>query len=238
MKKYILLWVFAVIGLVAQAQFAEPAVTGANFIPNSIPLGTQSELRISFANSGSTPIPVNSIELTISTASTYYKTNGTTAPTGTGAAYFTWTYVGSDIWRGTNKTAVPAFDGGDVVLKVTGILVSTTFETTNINVQPVSNFTAFTDAPANNNLKPKLQITPPKAVIYAYDDNNVTNKGVAVSGNVLLNDDKATGTAPLVVSTTPVMQPTNGSVTLNSNGSYTYTPNATYIGTDTFKYRV
>lgn len=158
MKKYFLIWVLVAFGYTANAQYAEPAVSGANFIPNTTTVGSESDLKISFANSGSTSIPLNAIELTISTPSTYYKTDGTTLPTGAGAALFTWTYLGNDIWRGTNKVVIPAFAGGDIMLMVKGILASTTFETTNINVQPVSNFSAFADSPSNNNLQPKLKV--------------------------------------------------------------------------------
>ncbi|MES2520808.1 MAG: Ig-like domain-containing protein, partial [Bacteroidota bacterium] len=42
----------------------------------------------------------------------------------------------------------------------------------------------------------------------------------------------------LTVSTTPVSNPSNGTVILNANGTYTYTPNPTFVGTDVFKYRV
>lgn len=238
MKKYYLLFVLLAWCYLAKAQYAEPAVTGANFIPSTVSVGNEAVLKISFANSGSTAIPVNSIELTISTASVYYKTDGTTQPTGTAASLFNWTYLGSDMWRGSNKVAVAAYGGGTIELKVKGILVSTAFETTNINVQPTANFTAFSDAPSNNNLQPKLKITASKAMIVAYDDNAMTNKGVAVSGNVLINDDKATGTGPLVVSTTSVAQPANGTLTLTANGAFTYSPNASFTGTDSFKYRV
>lgn len=42
----------------------------------------------------------------------------------------------------------------------------------------------------------------------------------------------------MVVITTPIALPTNGTVTLNANGSYTYTPTAGFTGADSFKYRV
>lgn len=77
-----------------------------------------------------------------------------------------------------------------------------------------------------------------KRVIYAYDDNGVTLKNTPVSGNVLINDDKATGVAPLIVGTTLVQQPSHGTVTLTSSGNYNYTPANNYSGTDSFKYRV
>lgn len=83
----------------------------------------------------------------------------------------------------------------------------------------------------------KLATTPTKK-IFAYNDANVTTSGQATTGNVLSNDDLATGTAPLMVNTTPVTNPSNGTVTLLANGNYTYTPAAGFTGTDSFKYSV
>lgn len=117
----------------------------------------------------------------------------------------------------------------------------------NYSLNVANSFYSRSGQPAGGNVNPLEQfvnILGPAAecaasrVIYAYDDNGVTTKNVAVSGNVLINDDKATGTAPLTVSTTPVQQPANGTVTLTATGNYTYTPNNNFTGTDNFKYRV
>lgn len=222
------------------AQYAEPAVTGANFVPSTTEVGQSSTLTVSFSNSGSSPIPASSIELTISTASNYYSSNGTSIPGGTGGALFTWTYLGKDTWRGKNTAAIPAFGGGPITVQVRGTAVSAGFEVTNINVQPVSNFSAFTDSPNNNNLQPKLKIVAAttKPYIFAYDDFGVTTKGTSLTNNVLNNDDLGTGVSPLITTTSPVVSPTNGTVTISTNGVYTYQPNANFVGTDSFKYRV
>lgn len=74
--------------------------------------------------------------------------------------------------------------------------------------------------------------------VFAFDDNNITNINTPVSANVTVNDYLNNGIAPFVVSTTPVSQPTNGTVTLNSNGQYVYTPTNGFTGTDIFQYRV
>jgi len=144
------------------AQSADPAVTGANFVSNQINTGQTSTLTVSFANTGSTYIPISSIELTISTAFSYYTTNGTTAPTGAGANFFTWTYTGvpgsSDTWRGVNNVAIGAFNGGNILLIVTGNTVSPGFESTNINVQAVDSLSKFSDSQINNSLQPQLKI--------------------------------------------------------------------------------
>jgi hypothetical protein len=160
MKHLILSFGILIISLsTALGQYAEPAVTGANYVPGQIEQGQVSVLTVSFANSGSSAIPASSIQLTISTAKNYYKSDGVTVPGGAGGALFSWAYLGSDVWRGTNTNPIPAFSGGEIKLTVTGVAVSPSYETTNINVQPVANFSAFTDSPNNNNLQPKLKIT-------------------------------------------------------------------------------
>ena len=160
MKKIInLIGLWCLLSSTVLAQFADPAVTGANFVPNSINVGQTSTLTISFSNTGFSDIPAGSIELTISTASTYYTTDGTTVPSGTGGALFNWVYLGVDTWRGTNINAIPAFGGGDITLQVTGNAVAPSFEVTNINVQPVNSFGSFANAPSNDNLQPELNVT-------------------------------------------------------------------------------
>ena len=72
----------------------------------------------------------------------------------------------------------------------------------------------------------------------AINDVNVTPKATPVSGAVLTNDLDPDSGQTLAVTTTPVTNPLNGMVVLNTNGTYTYTPNPTFVGTDSFKYRV
>lgn len=139
---------------------ADPAVTGAIYTSNQIEVGAKSTLTVSFANTGATAIPANSIEVTIVTANNFYTTDGVTEPNGTGGDLFNWFYLGSDTWRGSNKEVIPAFGGGDIVLEVEGIAASD-FETTNINVQPVANFGAFKNEASNDNLQPTLKIVAP-----------------------------------------------------------------------------
>ncbi len=61
--------------------------------------------------------------------------------------------------------------------------------------------------------------------------------GQPITGNVLINDTDAEGSA-LTVNTTPINAPTNGSLQLNADGTFTYTPNTDYVGTDSFTYQV
>jgi hypothetical protein len=164
------------------SQFAEPGVTGAFFRPNSIPVGSRSTLQVSFVNSGFGVIPVNSIEVTISTPKEYYKTNGVSAPTGPGAALFSWTYLGSDTWRGSNSLSVMPFSGGEIFLNVEGILITPENQTTNINVQLVSQFGMFNDSEANNNLQPDMKVTQP---VSACPDTKITGDFYGCTKDVL-----------------------------------------------------
>ena len=71
----------------------------------------------------------------------------------------------------------------------------------------------------------------------ALNDNAQTTVNVPVSGDVLTNDFDPDGNT-LIVNTTPLTNPTNGSVVINPNGTYTYTPNNGFVGQDTIKYQV
>ena len=71
----------------------------------------------------------------------------------------------------------------------------------------------------------------------ATDDSATLAEDGSASGNILTNDSDADGDA-LSVSTTPVVAPAHGNLTLNANGSYVYTPHANFFGSDSFTYRV
>ncbi|MFK8009738.1 MAG: Ig-like domain-containing protein [Saprospiraceae bacterium] len=62
-------------------------------------------------------------------------------------------------------------------------------------------------------------------------------QGTSVSGNVLLNDIDPDGDV-LILNTTPVVAPSNGTVTLNTDGTFTYLPYPFFVGTDQFTYEV
>ena len=64
----------------------------------------------------------------------------------------------------------------------------------------------------------------------AGDDFLLTFEDIAGSGNLGTNDSGG------ILNTTPISNPSNGAVTINSNGTYTYTPNGGYIGPDQFIY--
>ena len=74
----------------------------------------------------------------------------------------------------------------------------------------------------------------------AADDSYVTPQSMALvqlAPGVLANDSDSGGGA-LVVDTTPVVAPANGSLSLAADGSFTYTPTLGFTGSDTFTYRV
>ena len=72
---------------------------------------------------------------------------------------------------------------------------------------------------------------PPVAV----NDINDTYRNIPVSGNILPNDYDLNGDS-LIVNTTPITNPVNGTVTVNTDGSYTYVPGFNFIGQDSFDY--
>ena len=181
-KLIMLLLVLLCMNINVSAQFAEPALSGANFVANQVDIGENSVLTFSIINSGSTSIPAGSIEITMDYPEFYYFTDGVSVPSGVGAGLFTWTFTAPSIWKGVNNTVIPAFDGGDIIFNFTGKVVSTNFETTNINVQPVASFGSFSDSPGNNNVQPKLKINlglDSDADGYAdYDDLDDDNDGI------------------------------------------------------------
>ncbi|MCF8459258.1 MAG: tandem-95 repeat protein [Flavobacteriales bacterium] len=74
---------------------------------------------------------------------------------------------------------------------------------------------------------------PPVANPDAY----VTQQGVPVGGNILVNDDDPDGDA-IILNTTPLTGPSNGTVTVAPNGNIVYTPNFSFTGEDTFTYSI
>jgi gliding motility-associated-like protein len=72
---------------------------------------------------------------------------------------------------------------------------------------------------------------------FAGDDAAFTPVNVPVSGNHFVNDFDPNGDN-IVINTTPLSGPTNGTVVIQANGTYTYTPNTDYVGPDQFVYRI
>ena len=72
---------------------------------------------------------------------------------------------------------------------------------------------------------------------FATDDSYIGNQNMPISGNLKANDNDPQGNTQ-TLSTTPVVSPVHGTVTLNPNGTFTYIPNPGYAGTDQFVYEV
>ncbi len=73
---------------------------------------------------------------------------------------------------------------------------------------------------------------PPVAI----NDVNITEVGIPVDGNVLVNDfDPDLGDTITVTANT---DPTNGTLVIAPNGDYTYTPDPLFEGIDTFEYTI
>jgi len=72
---------------------------------------------------------------------------------------------------------------------------------------------------------------------FAGDDAALTPQEIPVSGNLLVNDFDPNGDN-IIMNTSPISGPSNGSVVVNSNGDYTYTPDPAFIGTDQFVYEI
>lgn len=72
---------------------------------------------------------------------------------------------------------------------------------------------------------------------FAGDDAALTPMDVPVSGQLLTNDYDPNGD-DIVINTTPITDPANGSVVINPDGTYTYTPNPGYLGPDQFVYEI
>lgn len=66
---------------------------------------------------------------------------------------------------------------------------------------------------------------------------NLTHNISATNG-LLINDTDANGSGTIAVQTTPIVNPSNGTLSLAADGSFTYTPNPGFVGTDSFTYRV
>jgi gliding motility-associated-like protein len=71
----------------------------------------------------------------------------------------------------------------------------------------------------------------------ALQDVTTTEVDVPVGMNLTSNDADPDGDS-LIVNTTPISNPSNGSVVINPDGTATYTPNAGFVGVDTFEYSI
>jgi gliding motility-associated-like protein/uncharacterized repeat protein (TIGR01451 family) len=79
--------------------------------------------------------------------------------------------------------------------------------------------------------------TSGNAMPVATDDVYDTEMNIPVTGNVRDNDFDPDND-PLTVNITPVLSPSNGTVSIAANGQFTYTPRIGFVGTDYFEYRI
>ena len=126
-------------------------------------------------------------------------------------------------------------------LDFTQSLVNVTFE--NVSESPsdvnrVVNFVA-NDGETDSAIRPLvIRVVPVNDDPVANNDMFTTNEdSPLINGNLLLNDTDIDGDT-LMVNVTPIVDPVNGTVTLNANGTFTYTPNSNFNGTDSFTYEV
>ena len=82
-----------------------------------------------------------------------------------------------------------------------------------------------------------ITVNPVNDTPVATDEPFATNEDVVLTGNVLDNDTDIDGDT-LSLNTTPVIDPANGSVVLNTDGTFTYTPDTNFTGSDSFTYEV
>ncbi|MFC2176506.1 Ig-like domain-containing protein, partial [Bacteroidota bacterium] len=72
---------------------------------------------------------------------------------------------------------------------------------------------------------------------FAGDDAALTPQEVPVSGDLVANDTDPNGDN-IIINTTAVSGPSNGSLIINANGTYTYTPSTGFTGPDQFVYQI
>ena len=65
-----------------------------------------------------------------------------------------------------------------------------------------------------------------------FTESLTVNYNLPKTGNVLLNGDYDPDSTALIVNTTPILDPVNGTFVIAADGSFTYTPVLNYIGTD------
>ncbi|MEO0312265.1 MAG: hypothetical protein RIQ89_1922, partial [Bacteroidota bacterium] len=82
-----------------------------------------------------------------------------------------------------------------------------------------------------------INIGPVNDPPQANDDFNVTYINTSISGIAVTNDFDIDGNL-IFINTTPIINPSNGTVTINADGSYFYTPSSGFIGLDFFTYAI
>ncbi len=88
-----------------------------------------------------------------------------------------------------------------------------------------------------------VNVTPVNDAPVARDNDYVTPEDVAIAGNVLTDNtgsgiDSDVDGDSLTVTTTPILDVSNGTLMLSADGSFTYTPDLNFNGVDRFIYEI
>lgn len=83
-----------------------------------------------------------------------------------------------------------------------------------------------------------LTITPTNAPPVASNDTATTAEDTPLNGSSLLANDTDPDGDTLTINTSPITNPTHGTLALKTDGTYTYTPAKDFNGTDNFVYEV
>ena len=82
-----------------------------------------------------------------------------------------------------------------------------------------------------------LPNTPDNNPPFTNSDFEITPVNTGVGGDLIVNDGDPDGDN-ITINTTPMTNPANGTVTINSDGTYNYIPNTDFVGTDQFTYQI
>gem|GEM_PF-1649599 len=83
----------------------------------------------------------------------------------------------------------------------------------------------------------QITINPVDDAPMANDDIFGGVQNIVTTGNVLLNDNEVDNEG-VSLNATPVVNPENGNISLQSSGNFTYTPNQNFYGADGFSYQI
>ena len=121
----------------------------------------------------------------------------------------TYTYRPDDGFTGTDKFFYEVCDNGTPVVCDTAEVVITVMEV----------FKGYNNPPVGG------------------ADHFVMEDSTTITASILSNDFDPDGDS-LTINTTPVNQPSHGSLTINNDGTFSYTPDDNFIGTDTMYYQI
>lgn len=74
--------------------------------------------------------------------------------------------------------------------------------------------------------------------VTAVDDAFFGYENMPITGNILTNDLSSSGNSNLIVTTTPVLNPSIGTMAIDSTGAFVYVANFNFTGLDSFSYQI